>query len=891
MNIKELLFGKPPAGEAQPAHYQKSTQAWIPVADIQQGMVITKGGRFVKILEILPVNFELKSPAEQKNIIISFTAYLKIAPNHLQILAVTRKSDADAYEDMMRRHLHRESEEGCAELIEDNIREIRRLTTEESITHRFFLAFSLEPDMKLRENTLSGIAERLSDEERAARRYLSGCGLEIITPDYSDNQQLSILYELLNPRTSRWAKLPLSVFDMVTPVLGAAEEELDRRMEEELEDEIRNAILDEGESKENSPAKRNGGPKAYARAEKRLKRLRKKRREKPPELTPMEEGSYSVLDILAPSSLDLTGRDYIVIDGTYQATLYITGYGYRTAVHGGWLNLLIEAGEGIHVSFSFAKQPRDRMLSKIGKTVMVNRSRMRDVGDARQDFEELDSAIDSGLFLKAEMNRNGEDFYYMTVLFQVSAESPEQLEQRVEALETHCASLEFQVRRADYVHSEGYLSCLPLLSLHPDLERKAKRNILTRDLAASFPFSSYEICDPNGIFLGLNLRNRSVCRLDIFDSEKYESANFMIFGRTGAGKTHLEQCIALRYRETGIPVLIVVPEKGHEYRPACEAVGGQYIRLAPGSPDCVNWMQIRKRSLDANARIKHLEERNDSLLAEMIERLHLYFSLRIPNLTNEDQELLDTSLVECYGRFGITFDNRSLLEADGMTYKPQPDFHALYRLFMERPETRKFATAISRFVTGSAASMGGQTNVNLDSKYIVMDISAAGKDLMVELMYWCMCLGIDMCYDDISSPKVILMDELWRLIGSGSNARVAERVLEMFKIIRGLGGSIIGSTQDISDGEGLEDGKYARGILNACRFKIVLALEEQEALRVQEVLRLSGEETLQILRSHRGEGLLCAGNNRIPVAFYATAKEHEMITTSRLELARQKAEG
>ena len=101
----------------------------------------------------------------------------------------------------------------------------------------------------------------------------------------------------------------------------------------------------------------------------------------------------------------------------------------------------------------------------------------------------------------------------------------------------------------------------------------------------------------------------------------------------------------------------------------------------------------------------------------------------------------------------------------------------------------------------------------------------------------------------------------------------------------------IGSTQDISDGEGLEDGKYARGILNACRFKIVLALEEQEALRVQEVLRLSGEETLQILRSHRGEGLLCAGNNRIPVAFYATAKEHEMITTSRLELARQKAEG
>ena len=44
-------------------------------------MVITKDNRFIKILEVLPVNFYLKSPSDQQNIITSYAAYLKIAPD------------------------------------------------------------------------------------------------------------------------------------------------------------------------------------------------------------------------------------------------------------------------------------------------------------------------------------------------------------------------------------------------------------------------------------------------------------------------------------------------------------------------------------------------------------------------------------------------------------------------------------------------------------------------------------------------------------------------------------------------------------------------------------------------------------------------------------------
>ena len=80
-----------------------------------------------------------------------------------------------------------------------------------------------------------------------------------------------------------------------------------------------------------------------------------------------------------------------------------------------WLAPLVEAGEGISIIFSFQRQSRDKILSKIAQTTMVNRSQMRDVGDTRQDYEELDSAIASGLYLKDAINRNGEDFYYMVL--------------------------------------------------------------------------------------------------------------------------------------------------------------------------------------------------------------------------------------------------------------------------------------------------------------------------------------------------------------------------------------------------------------------------------------------------------------------------------------------
>ena len=612
--------------------------------------------------------------------------------------------------------------------------------------------------------------------------------------------------------------------------------------------------------------------------------------EEKPDLTELEAGSTTVLDILSPTTIDTKSRDYIVVDGVFHAYLYVAGYGYSTTVGSCWLAPLVEAGEGVNLSFIFKRQSKEKILSKIAQTTMVNRSRMRDVGDTRQDFEELDSAISSGLYLKDAMNRNGEDFYYMHTLIEVTADDPETLEQRVTAVEKLCVSIDMIARRCDYKNEQAFLSMLPLLALDPDVERKSRRNALTSGVAAAFPFASYELSDRNGIFLGLNLYNRSPVFLDFFDDYKYTNGNCWIGGSSGAGKTFTLQFLGGRLRQQGKRVIFIVPKKGHEFRPLCELLGGLYLRLSPSSKDCPNVMAIRRRSLDSYSGLRDMAARDDSVLADKISRLIIWYSLQKRDLSDEDKNHLDSSLVECYRRYGITFDNATITDESG-DFVEMPILPDWYEVLSGNPETKHLAVVLARYVTGSASAMGQRNDINLDNKYIVLDTSGMPDDLLLPGIFWATDVANDLIMDAGGDLSALIADELWSLVGANSNPLAAGFVQEMVKTIRGLGGIAVTSTQGMQDLFGLDGGKYGKGILDSSRIKLVMQMEEQEARLIQGVLNLSEDEVRQITRFRRGEALLCIGYNHVPVQFHATEKEYNAITTSPTDLrARRKDE-
>ena len=119
-------------------------QDFLPIKELRHGVIETTDGRYVKILEIEPVNFMLRSDEEQQNIICSFASWLKISPMTLQFKSITRRADSDKHVAMIRRELESEKSEKCRLLGEDYIHLIKYVGSREALTRRFFLIFQYE---------------------------------------------------------------------------------------------------------------------------------------------------------------------------------------------------------------------------------------------------------------------------------------------------------------------------------------------------------------------------------------------------------------------------------------------------------------------------------------------------------------------------------------------------------------------------------------------------------------------------------------------------------------------------------------------------------------------------------------------------------------------------
>jgi len=475
----------------------------------------------------------------------------------------------------------------------------------------------------------------------------------------------------------------------------------------------------------------------------------------------------------------------------------------------------------------------------------------------------------------------------MSTLLTITAHSIDELEWKTNEIKTYLIGQGLKLKLCWFMQEEAFKMSLPVCQFNSQIFKNSKRNLLSSSLAAAYPFVAYEVNDENGILYGINKANNSLVILNNFDSRKYKNANIAILGTTGAGKTYTLQCMALRMRSQKKQVFIIAPDKGHEFKRACDGIGGQYVKISAGSSQNINVMEIRKKDDEASLLIDG--DSKVAILTNKIQQLHTFFTLLIRDITNEERQLLDEALVETYAEFGITIDNDSLIDPQNPSkYKQMPILGDLHRhLHNLGPRAERLYNILSRYVTGSASSFNGHTNVNLDNQYIVFDIS----DLTEEMLPIGMFIVVDYVWDkvreDRTKEKAIFLDELWTLIGANASEEAAKFVLRIFKVIRAYGGSAIASTQDLNDFFALKDGAYGKGIINNSKIKMVLQLEQEEALRVSETLNLSESEVQQITHFQKGESLLTANSNHILIKFKSSKHEHDLVTTDREDLAKQ----
>ena len=422
---------------------KKKAETPFPVEKIENGICYLRDKRYIKIIEVEPINFLLRSVREQRNIIYSYMSYLKISPVRMQIKVISKKADISNHLDKIQEEIKTEQDDRCRILLMDYYNLIRRIGLKEAVTRRFFVVFEYEPmPGGSRKNEEKDAVNQLEVAERTARTYLMQCGNRVVEHEDTSVFMAEVLYILFNRKSS--AELPFSA--------RAAEE-------------IRKHITGE----ENIP----------------------------------------ISAFIMPKEMDFRRAGYSIIDGLYYANFMIPSDGYKPQVAAGWLSLLVNAGEGIDVDIFLNKEPKEKVQFQLGRQIRINRSKMKETSDTNTDFDDMDSAVRSGYYLKDGL-ANNQDFYYINTLITITADSQEELEWRTNEMKKLMLSQDLILKPCYFRQDLAFASVLPFNKLHKGLHELSKRNVLTTGAASCFPYVSFEMSDDNGILLGVNKYNNSL---------------------------------------------------------------------------------------------------------------------------------------------------------------------------------------------------------------------------------------------------------------------------------------------------------------------------------------------------------------------------------------------
>lgn len=803
-----------------------STQMFLPIRDVRKGIIVTKDGRYIKVLEFSPINFSLLSNTEQDAIISRFAAALRVMPKSCQFKIIARPADSSEFIEGIIKDMRNEPNKKCRDLQMEQIALIDEVSKMRSVSRRFIVAFPYagEPGLT-RTPTFEEVQASLRRDSWTIINALEACGNRLISKD-TDEYVLELLYQIC----CRDQSLTVRYRDVESSVL------------------LNYAAHYDSEN---------------------------------------ERIHVPVVDMIAPGEINSgKGAKILVIDGLYYAFCFIPSSAYPTAAYAGWVSVLLNFGDGIDVDIWYHKEDPAQAQRKLMYRIKINKTRLKDKDDTSSDYEDLYASIRAGYDLKSGLSSN-DDFCYFGIMITITAYSLPALKSRIKDVKEKLVRNDLDLDPTWFQQPEAFKASLPICKYNHGFWRSCRRNILTSSLASIYPFVSYELADKDGILMGLNSANSSLVFVNNFDTQKYSNANIAIMGRSGSGKTYTLQCMALRMREKQIQTFIIAPLKGIEFLPPCLAVGGTYIKIAPGSGTVINIMEIRKKEETVDTELELGTGSTESIMMKKIQQLHTFFSLLLPNITFEEKQILDEALIRTYEKFGITRDNDSLIDPDDPLegYKEMPILGDLHATLAENghKDSRLYGV-LSQYVTGSLESFNGPTNVDLDNKYVVMDVSSLTKEMLPIGMFIALDYVWDKAREDRSQKKAIFLDETWRLIGPGSSEQAADFVLEIFKVIRGYGGAAIAATQDLNDFFALNDGLYGTGIINNSKIKLLMGTEAREAEVVANAMDLTTIEKEKIKTLEKGFCLLAADRNHVFIKIQASESEHALITTNREEI-------
>ncbi len=572
------------------------------------------------------------------------------------------------------------------------------------------------------------------------------------------------------------------------------------------------------------------------------------------------KGMNTLRDTIAPSSIEIHSS-YFRLGTKYGRTLYV--YGYPRELYTGWLSSIINIDQVIDISMFIYPVDTQIVLENLRKKVTQLEADMQIAGEKGKVRDPgREAALQDAEELRDQLQVGAERFFRYGLYVTVYGDSLDELSFVQHAIETIFGQQLVYSKTASSQQEQGLNCTVPQMSD----QLQIRRNMNTGAISTSFPFTSADLTQDNGILYGINMHNNG---LVIFDRFTLENANMVVFAKSGAGKSFAVKLEALRSMMMGSDILIIDPE--NEYQKLCDAVGGSYIRLSLSSDTRINPFDLPK--------VIDKEDADDALRANLI-TLHGLLRLMLGGaqvtaqgqsmaaLTPAEEADLDQALIDTYARAGIT--------GDPLTHNSTPPtigdlYDTLLHMGGSGPQ---LAQRLRKYTTGTFAGIfSQQSNIDINNNMVVFNI----RDLEDELRPVAMYIVLSHIWNITRSQqkkRMLIVDEAWQLMKYDDSANF---MFSLAKRARKYALALTTITQDVEDFMG---SKMGRAIVANASMQLLLKQSSSAVDVLGDVFKLTEEERKRLANFPVGQGLFFAGQNHVHIQVIASQTETQLISTT-----------
>lgn len=570
----------------------------------------------------------------------------------------------------------------------------------------------------------------------------------------------------------------------------------------------------------------------------------------------MRSMGLTVNDMIAPSSI-VFHNDYIELGDKYCRVLKVMDY--PAILSDNFLTGMCATSFNVLATLNIkpvSNAEADRLINL--NLTLIRNEKMKAQQRARKDGGSDDMISPNilereteTLNLRDDMREHDEHLFETTLTFVVFADDLAHLQNYSDTLISEARKSSVILQPMIGSQAEGFNSSLPLCYN----QLKNRRTFKSSSVAALIPFSVTELNDNDGINYSVNAVTRN---LILYDRKSQFNSNGFILGVSGSGKSFAAKTEMLSVMlGTDDDLIVIDPES--EYGPLCSAVGGTMIRIAPGGQNVLNPMDVYVN--------KNMKQDGDPVLEKVDFILNLCATIvkSVYGTDSVQETIIDECVHKLYEPFyRVGMSGRS--ELMPIPKNQMPTLTDLYRLLTERtePEAREVIYALKLYTgNGSLSIFGGQTNVDLDNRFVVFDINALGKKLKpVAMLVILDAIWQRIVYNrSIGRHTWMYVDEIYLLFKDEISA---EWLQQLWKRARKYGGVPTGITQNVDDLLASETG---RTMLANSSFVEMLNQAPTDREHLKDLLQLSESQCDYITDAPRGQGLIFTGKQTVP--FYS----------------------